>query len=374
MTAEPLRIVPSSTPSAPQRITVRQRGGARVVIVDDRSTARSLLEGLARTLEPGVIVESFADPLDALERMYHTPPDLIITDYRMPGMDGIEFTRRIRAERLLTEIPVIIVTVVEDRQIRYQALENGATDFLTRPIDPQECRARCLNLLALRRSQKMVADRAQWLEEQVMQATREVRTRERETLMKLAKAGEYRDEETGNHILRMAKYARLIAEELNLTAMECDEIESAAPMHDIGKIGIPDLILLKPGRHTPEEQLIMRKHPMIGYNILADSPSRFLQMGAVIALGHHEHYNGGGYPQGLTGEDIPLPARIVAVADVFDALTSHRPYKRAWSFQESLNFVQTESGKHFDPACVRAFERRIDTVAAIMHELGDTPD
>ena len=373
MTAEPLRIVPSSTPSAPQR-TVRQRGGARVVIVDDRSTARSLLEGLARTLEPGVIVESFADPLDALERMQHTPPDLIITDYRMPGMDGIEFTRRIRAERLLTDIPVIIVTVVEDRQIRYQALENGATDFLTRPIDPQECRARCLNLLALRRSQKMVADRAQWLEEQVMQATREVRTRERETLMKLAKAGEYRDEETGNHILRMAKYARLIAEELNLTAMECDEIESAAPMHDIGKIGIPDLILLKPGRHTPEEQLIMRKHPMIGYSILADSPSRFLQMGAVIALGHHEQYSGGGYPQGLAGENIPLPARIVAVADVFDALTSHRPYKRAWSFQESLNFVQTESGKHFDPACVRAFERRIDTVAAIMRELGDTPD
>jgi two-component system response regulator RpfG len=353
---------------------VRQRGGARVVIVDDRSTARSLLEGLARTLEPGVIVESFADPLDALERMQHTPPDLIITDYRMPGMDGIEFTRQIRAERRLTDIPVIIVTVVEDRQIRYQALENGATDFLTRPIDPQECRARCLNLLALRRSQKMVADRAQWLEEQVMQATREVRTRERETLMKLAKAGEYRDEETGNHIIRMAKYARLIAEELNLTAMECDEIEAAAPMHDIGKIGIPDLILLKPGRHTPEEQVIMRQHPMIGYNILANSPSRFLQMGAVIALGHHEHYSGGGYPQGLAGEDIPLPARIVAVADVFDALTSHRPYKRAWSFQESLNFIQAESGKHFDPACVRAFERRIDTVAAIMHELGDTPD
>jgi two-component system response regulator RpfG len=372
VTAKPLRIVSSSAPSGSQR-ELRPRGGARVVIVDDRTTARSLLEGLARTLEPGVIVESFADPHEAMAQMQLATPDLIITDYRMPGMDGIEFTRRIRAERRLADVPIIIVTVVEDRQVRYQALENGATDFLTRPIDPQECRARCLNLLALRRSQKMVADRALWLEDQVMQATREVRMREHETLMKLAKAGEYRDEETGNHIIRMSKYARLIAEELKLTAMECDEIEAASPMHDIGKIGIPDVILLKPGRHTPEEQAIMRRHPLIGHEILADSPSRYLQMGAVIALGHHEKFDGSGYPQGLSGENIPLPARIVAVADVFDALTSNRPYKQAWSFQDALRFIQTESGRHFDPACVRAFELRIDAVAAIMRELGDTP-
>lgn len=369
MTVEPLRVVPPSAPGA-----AHPRGGARVMIVDDRSTARNLLEGLARTLEPGVIVDSHADPQDALAQMLLTPPDLVITDYRMPGMDGIEFTRRIRAERRLAEVPIIIVTVVEDRQIRYQALESGATDFLTRPIDPQECRARCINLLALRRSQKLVAERAHWLEDQVMHATREVRTRERETLMKLAKAGEYRDQDTGNHILRMAKYARLIAEELKLTAMECDEIEAAAPMHDIGKIGIPDQILLKPGRHTPEERVIMRRHPQIGYEILAGSPSRYLQMGAVIALGHHEKYDGSGYPQGLAGEHIPLAARIVAIGDVFDALTSHRPYKRAWSFQDALRFIQTESGKRFDPACVRAFELRIDAVAAIMRELGDAPD
>ena len=372
MSAKQLRIVPTTLPTAPPH-DARPRGGARVVIVDDRSTARSLLEGLARTLEPDVVVDSFADPLDALAQMQRVTPDLIISDYRMPGMDGIEFTRRVRAERHLADVPLIIVTVVEDRQIRYQALENGATDFLTRPIDPQEYRARCLNLLALRRSQKMLADRAQWLEDQVMLATREVRTRERETLMKLAKAGEYRDEETGNHIIRMAKYARLIAEELRLTAMECDEIETAAPMHDIGKIGIPDLILLKPGRHTPEEQAIMQRHPLIGHGILTDSPSRYLQMGAVIALGHHEKFDGSGYPQGLAGEDIPLSARIVAVADVFDALTSDRPYKRAWSFQDALNFIRSESGQHFDPNCVRAFELRIDAVAAIMRELSDTP-
>ncbi len=370
MIAKPLRIVPSAAPYSPERYG-RPRGGARVMIVDDRGTARSLLEGLARTLEPGVVVQSYADPFEALAQMQLVTPDLIITDYRMPGMDGIEFTRRIRAERRLADVPIVIVTVVEDRQIRYQALENGATDFLTRPIDPQECRARCLNLLALRRSQKAIADRAMWLEEQVMQATREVRTRERETLMKLAKAGEYRDQETGNHIIRMAKYARLIAEELKLSAMECDEIEAAAPMHDIGKIGIPDVILLKPGRHTPDEQQIMRRHPQLGHEILAGSPSRYLQMGAVIALGHHEKFDGTGYPQGLAGEAIPLPARIVAVADVFDALTSDRPYKRAWPFQDALQFVRSESGRHFDPACVRAFELRIDAVAAIVREFSD---
>jgi len=365
--------LPAASAASPHATEdARQGGGARVLIVDDRGTARSLLEGLARTLEPGIAVDSFDDPHGALAFMQQVTPDLIITDYRMPGMDGLELTRRVRAGRHLADVPLIIVTVVEDRQIRYQALENGASDFLNRPIDPQEFRARCLNLLALRRSQKLVAERAKWLEEQVMQATREVRTRERETLLKLAKAGEYRDQDTGNHIIRMAKYARLIAEELQLTTLECDEIEAAAPMHDIGKIGIPDHILLKPGRHTPEEQEIMRRHPAIGYEILAGSPSRYLKLGAIIALGHHEKYDGSGYPYGQAGEDIPLAARIVAIADVFDALTSVRPYKSAWTFDQALDFVKAESGKHFDPACVHAFEKRLDAVTAIMRELTDS--
>lgn len=368
ITGKRLWAVPS--PTTPAREVVSN--ATRVVIVDDRSTARSLLEGLAKSLEPGIVVESFAEPQLALEHMQTSIPDLIITDYRMPGMDGIEFTRRIRAQKNLADVPVIIVTVVEDRQIRYQALENGATDFLTRPIDPQECRARCINLLALRRNQKIVSNHSQWLEAQVLHATHEVRARERETLLKLAKAGEYRDEDTGNHIIRMAKYSRLIAEELNLSPHECEEIESAAPMHDIGKIGISDLILLKPGAHTPEESMIMRRHPEIGYEILSNSPSRYLQMGALIALGHHEKFDGTGYPHGQAGSAIPLPARIVAVADVFDALTSVRPYKKAWSFQSALEYVQSNSGKHFDPDCVRAFEKRVDAVAQVMRELGDS--
>lgn len=348
-------------------------GTGFVMIVDDRGTARSLLEGLARSIEPGLRVESFAEPQAALDRAAQSTPDLIISDYRMPGMDGVEFTRRLRAMPRLEEVPIVIVTVVEDRQIRYQALESGATDFLTRPIDPQECRARCRNLLTLRRSQKIVSDRAKWLEDQVMQATRDIRIRERETLLRLAKAGEYRDEGTGNHIIRMAKYARLIASELKLSAMECDEIESSATMHDIGKIGIPDQILLKPGPLNDEELCVMRRHAEIGYQILADSPSRYLQMGAVIALGHHEKFNGSGYPNGLSGEAIPLPARIVAVGDVFDALTTVRPYKQAWPMQKALDYLKSEIGGHFDPDCVRAFLVRLDEVAQIMKEYGDYP-
>jgi two-component system response regulator RpfG len=351
--------------------TRQELSGGFVLIVDDRSTARSLLEGLARSLEQGLHVESYGDPSEALERASALTPDLIISDYRMPGMDGVEFTRRLRALPRLADVPVVIVTVVEDRQIRYQALEAGATDFLTRPIDPQECRARCKNLLALRRSQRIITDRAKWLEDQVTQATKDIQVREQETLLRLARAGEYRDQDTGFHIIRMAKYARAIAEELRLTAMECDEIESSAPMHDIGKIGIPDHILLKPASLTDEENLIMRRHPILGYEILADSPSRYLQMGAIIALGHHEKFDGTGYPQGLSGQAIPLPARIVAVADVFDALTSVRPYKKAWSMQEALDYIKSQIGGHFDPDCARAFLARLDEVAQIMQKYTD---
>jgi two-component system response regulator RpfG len=352
--------------------TQRENGDAGfIMIVDDRPTARSLLMGLARSIEQGLHVECFADPLAALDRAMEQTPDLIISDYRMPEMDGIEFIRRLRSVPKLKEIPLVMVTVVEDRQVRYQALESGATDFLTRPIDPQECRARCRNLLALRRSQKSVIDRAKWLEDQVMQATLDIRIREKETLLRLAKAGEYRDEETGNHIIRMAKYARLIAEELKLSAMECDEIESSAPMHDIGKIGIPDHILRKPGPLNAEELDAMRRHTVIGHQMLSDSPSRYLQIGAVIALGHHEKFDGTGYPNGLAGNAIPLPSRIVAVGDVFDALMTRRPYKEAWPLQQALDYVKSGSGSHFDPDCANAFLRRLDVVMQIMQEYGD---
>jgi two-component system, response regulator RpfG len=346
---------------------------SRVVIVDDRGTARSLLEGLTRNLEPGVVVKSFGDPRDALAHLQTCVPDLVISDYRMPGMDGIEFTRRIRSAARLASVPIIIVSVVEERPIRRLALENGASDFLTRPIDPQECRARCLNQLRLSRSHKQLAQRAQQLEQQVQQAGREIHARERDALMKLAMAGAYRDAGNGNRHRRISEYARLIAGALGLDEQQCEQIGAAAPLHDIGMIGIPDHILQKPGLHSAEEQAMLRRHPIIGHDLLADSPSPCLQMGAVIALGHHENHDGSGYPHGLAGECIALPARIVAVADVFDALTTASARRSPWSLRNALDHLRARQGRQFEPACVRAFEHQVAAVAEVMSRLRDTP-
>jgi len=345
----------------------------RIAIIDDQAISRKLLAKLVGTIEEGAEVHSFADPVQALSWIEANPPDLVLTDYKMPNLDGVAFTRLLRDMPQCSDVPLVVVTCIEDREIRYQALEAGATDFLTKPVDHVECRARCRNLLTLRRQQQIIKDRNHWLERRVSEATAAVRTRERETLMRLAKAGEYRDEETGNHVLRMARYSRLIAEELNLTSDECRTIAIAAPMHDIGKIGIPDAILLKPGRHTPEEFEVMKRHTLIGYEILKESPSKYLQMGATIALGHHEKYAGGGYPHGLVGEEIPLPARIVAVADVFDALTSVRPYKPAWPVQDALTYLREQRGKHFDPHCVDAFLSQLGRALEVYHDLSDAP-
>ncbi|WP_427965976.1 HD domain-containing phosphohydrolase [Acidithiobacillus sp.] len=342
-----------------------------VVIVDDQSTGRKILERLVLDITPEVLVESFTDPHKALERIRDQTPDLILADYKMPIMDGLEFTKRVRAIPACGDVPLVIVTVVQDIQVRYKALEAGATDFLTRPVDQYECQARCRNLLALRKQQQIVKDRAKWLEDQVGLATGQVRGRERETLLILARAGEYRDHDTGNHVMRMAKYARVMAEKLGFTEIDCEEIELAAPLHDIGKIGIPDSILLKPGKLTEGEFQIMQAHPLIGHEILSDSQSRFIQIGAVIALGHHEKFDGSGYPKRLRGADIPLAARIVAVADVYDALTSARPYKAAWPFEEAIAYIRDQAGQHFDPLCVQAFLDQIDEIRAIGQRLRD---
>ena len=323
------------------------------------------------TIDPRVRVSSFADPVVALAQARMFPPHLIITDYKMPVMDGVEFTKRLRRIPSCREIPLVVVTVVDNREILYRALEAGATDFLTRPIDQFECRARCRNLLTMHQQRLLIKERADWLESQVETATRETRARERETLLRLAKAGEYRDEETGNHVLRMARYSRLLAEELGLPKHECVDIELAAPMHDIGKIGIPDEILRKPGKHTPGEFKIMRTHTTIGHDILKNSPSRFLQLGAVIALAHHERFDGSGYPRGLAADDIPLAARVVAVADAYDALTSVRPYKKAWPSADAVAYIKEQSGRHFDPKCVSAFVARLEAIVEVQHMLRD---
>ena len=346
----------------------RQR---KVLIVDDESTGRTILSKIIQQVEDEIGVEAFDNPLEALKWLDDNHPDLIITDYRMPEMTGIELTRKIRERPGMQDIPIMVITVVNEKSVRYDALEAGATAFLTRPIDQIECRTSCRNLLKLHEQQSIIQDRADWLARQVEIATQQVVSREKETLLRLAKAGEYRDEVTGYHVVRMAKYSRQIAEALGLSEMECDEIEYAAPMHDIGKIGIHDDVLLKPGKFEPQEWLTMQQHTTIGHAILSNSQSRYIQTGSIIALSHHEKFDGTGYPHGIVGIDIPLVARIVAVADVYDALVSNRPYKAPWSETDAQDYLEKHSGTQFDPICVEAFFERIDTIKSIHANFSD---
>jgi two-component system response regulator RpfG len=343
-----------------------------VLVVDDQSTGRAILEEVVQSIDASIVVQAFESPLDAVRWATTHSADLVLVDYQMPEIDGIEFVRRLRLLPEYSHVPMVMVTVHDDRKVRYSALDAGITDFLTKPIDTRECLARCRNLLTLRRQQLALEDKGRLLEGMVQDATHEVRTREKETLFRLAKAGEFRDEETGNHVIRMARYSRLIAEAIGLDAQESETIELAAPLHDIGKIGLPDHILLKADKLTETELRVMQRHPVIGYEILKDSPSKYLRMGALIALGHHERFDGSGYPYGLVGDHIPLPARVVAVADVYDALTSRRPYKAAWLSEEAVKYLQAHRGAHFDPMLVDAFLRVREEALAIQEELKDT--
>ena len=346
----------------------RQR---KVLIVDDESTGRTILGKIIQQAEEDVSVDSFDNPLEALQWLDHNHPDLIITDYRMPDINGVELIKQIRAKPACQDIPIMMITVVSEKSVRYEALEAGATAFLTRPIDQIECRTSCRNLLKLHEQQSIIQDRADWLARQVEVATQQIVSREHETLLRLAKAGEYRDEITGNHVVRMAKYSRKIAEALGLSEKECDEIEYAAPMHDIGKIGVQDKILLKPGKFEQQEWLAMQQHTIIGHSILSNSQSRYIQTGSIIALNHHERFDGSGYPNGLSGKDIPLVARIVAVADVYDALVSTRPYKRAWEAKDAQDYLHKHAGTQFDPICVEAFFERLENITNIQKTFSD---
>lgn len=343
-----------------------------VVVIDDEFTSRIILERVAHSIQTNILVKIFGDPITAISWIRDNHPDLVLVDYMMEGMTGLEAVKQMRQITSLEGVPIVVVTSVEDRDIRYQALEAGASDFINKPIDPYECRIRCRNMLYLRLQQKVILRHSLSLEQQIAEATKQIHFREEETLLRLAKAGEFRDTDTGNHVLRMAKYSYLIAEKLGLSLEHCKLIELAAPMHDIGKIGIPDHILLKPGKLEPAEMDIMKTHSQIGYKILHGSPSKYLNLGAEIALAHHEKFDGSGYPNGARGEAITLEARIVAVADVFDALTSERPYKKKWTNEAALEFLNTNSGSHFDPLCVQAFLAQLGQVAIIQQQLQDT--
>lgn len=342
----------------------------KIVIIDDTEINLALMRHLVQKLD-GCEALCFAESIQALQWCQHNDPDLVIVDYMMPAPDGLEFTRLFRALPCKSDTPVLMITANDHVEIRYQALERGANDFLTKPVDKTEFLARAKNMLALRSSQKKLSDRAEWLASEVGKATAEILAREREIVFRLSKAAEYRDPETGAHILRMAHYSVHIARNMGLSTSDQDLILEAAPMHDIGKVGIADAILLKPGRLTPPEFEVMKQHARIGHDILAGSSSVTLRTGAEIALAHHEKFDGSGYPDGLAGESIPLFGRIVAVADVFDALTSERPYKPAWELERATNMIRDNAGSHFDPACVAAFFSGWEQVLEIRQRFED---
>lgn len=346
----------------------------KVLIVDDNPTNLLMFKTLAGRFEDCEPL-TFAVPAEALAWCASNGPDLILLDYMMPEIDGITFLERFRAMPEMGEVPVIMVTADHEKDVRHRALEAGANDFLTKPIDKTEFMARMRNTLALRRGQRALANRAEWLAGEVKKALAVVEAREREAIFLLAKAAEYRDPETGAHILRMAHYSRFIGERLNLGNEELDLLLAAAPMHDVGKVGIPDAILLKPGKLDELEFTVMKQHAVIGWKILQghSAGNRMLAMAAEIALAHHEKFDGSGYPNGIKGTAIPLVGRIVAVADVFDALTSARPYKRAWPVDEAATFIRQNAGQQFDPDCVNAFFAAWDQVLAIRERHQDEP-
>ncbi|WP_153130381.1 HD-GYP domain-containing protein [Dechloromonas hortensis] len=341
-----------------------------VLIIDDSDINLTLIKALVMKLgecEPVL----FANPLKALEWCRSNVPDLVIVDYMMPDMDGLKFISAFRALHGRDEVPILMVTANDQKDVRYEALLGGANDFLTKPIDRIEFSARARNMLSLRTGQKFLADRAQHLASLVDEQTREIRDREKELIFRMSRAAEFRDPETGAHIQRMAHYSQAIAIGLGLERAAQQLILEAAPMHDVGKIGIPDYILLKPGKLTVEEFEVMKGHARLGYELLKESRSDILRAGAQIALTHHEKYDGTGYPRHLKGNDIPVFGRIVAVADVFDALTSERPYKKAWSLEDACRFLEEGRGKHFDPLCVEALLAEWNRVLDIRQRFQD---
>lgn len=344
---------------------IRGRIMATVVIVDGCAVGRSMIENILVDIGGGIRIQPFADPYQALAWMRAYPPDLVLVLGPNLAMGGAEFVARLRQTPNCAELPLVYIGGGDDKEARYRILEEGATDFLSTPIDYRDCRIRFNNLLRQQRRDRDTLERIGRLEGKIREATLRLDQWERETLLRLAKAGECRYESIGDHGLRIAGYSRLIAQTLGLSPDQCEIIERSAPMHDIGMIGIADEILRKTDGLDGQERQAMQTHTSIGYEILKNSASSYLQAGAEIALSHHERFDGEGYPQGLKGGEIPLAARIVAVADVFEALVVARRYRAAWPFERAIDYLTRQRQRQFDADCVDAFLARLDLVNQI---------
>lgn len=321
-----------------------------LLLVDDEA---SNLQVLRHTLQNEYRLLFAKDGQTALKLAAQDRPDLILLDVMMPGMSGHDVCRKLKQDPSTASVPVIFVTALADVEHEYEGLDLGAVDYIVKPFNPQIVRARVRTHLSLVHANEVLQTRLQ-------------------IVRCLGKAAEYKDNETGTHVIRMSHYARLIALAMGFSEAQAEELLHAAPMHDIGKIGIPDAILLKPGPLSEAEWETMKQHTTIGASILGEHASGLLRMAASIALHHHEKWDGSGYPKGLAGNDIPIEARIVAVADVFDALTSERPYKPAWSVEDALALLREQRGRHFDPDVVAAFLVALPEVLEVRKRWADS--
>lgn len=325
-----------------------------ILIVDDERVNLKLLDNQLRRAgyENLVLVR---DPREVVARYREIQPDLILLDLSMPHLDGFEVMEQLKALNDPLLPPVIVLTAQQGQDYLLRAFEVGARDFVTKPFDRNELRMRVQNLLEVHLAHRITHDRKEQLEERVRSRTAELRKTRFQVVQRLGRASEYRDEETGKHILRISYITAILAKALGWSDDERDLMLHASPMHDIGKIGIPDAILRKPGKLDAEEWAIMKTHAPIGAELLEGDESRLLTLAHDIALTHHERWDGSGYPNGLAGEEIPQSGRIVAIADVFDALTSERPYKEAWPVDSALDLIERERESHFDPKVVDVF-------------------
>jgi len=349
----------------------------RILIVDDEQDLRIIFK---RFLEvDGYSCTTVGTGEEAFEHLAKEMFSVVITDINMPGMSGIDLLREVRHR--FPEVAVLVITAVDDRKVAVKALELGAFAYMIKPVSRNELAINVLNGLRhrfLEMEHRRQNERLEELVEQrtkgLMEAKQELAVASEETVLRLAKAAEFRDDETAQHTLRMSHYCRLIAEKLGFEQERCELIRLASQLHDVGKIGIPDAILLKPGKLTSKEFSLMKEHALFGFRILSDSRAALLQIGAIIARSHHERYDGNGYPDGIRGEEIAIEARIAAVADVFDALTSKRVYKEPMPIEKAIDILRQDSGKHFDPRLVDIFLENMDNVLAIRRRFPDSGD
>ena len=344
----------NTNPLAPTRLDAPSK--PTILAVDDTPENLDLIRAV---LANDYRMRVARDGLTALRLALQNPPDLILLDIMMPEMDGYEVCRRLKADPRLADIPVIFVTGMGEVADESRGFDVGAVDYITKPISPPVLARRVRTHLAL-------YDQNRELEHRVHQRTLELYQTRLQIIRRLGRAAEFKDNETGNHIMRMSHYTRLIGLAAGMNEHQADLLFNAAPMHDIGKIGIPDRILLKSGRLDDEEWRIMRAHPVIGAEIIGEHSNDLLRFAQQIALTHHEKWDGSGYPHGIKGADIPLIGRITAIADVFDALTSARPYKPAWAVMDAVQEIEQGAGSHFDPDLLPAFKRALAEIERIM--------